>query len=275
VLGRLPYVLSMMLVGVTLAAVVGALLFPALIHAPAVTLGNLQGTALVLGFVTIPVLVAAMLLSARGTTIAVVFWLGALASVAYQSVLFLFGVPFNSYFFLYVAMLSLSVWSIVALAARIPATSLADRMGVRAPVRLVVAVYLLVNAALFFVLWISSTLPAVLSGATPAFLEGTGMQTGPVQILDFAFTLPLMTAAAVLLLRRRPWGYLLTGALLIMLAIETASIGVDQWMGHAADPTSPAASAAMTPVFAVLTAIGVAALVLFLRREQEATPPRA
>jgi hypothetical protein len=101
------------------------------------------------------------------------------------------------------------------------------------------------------------------------------MQTGPVQILDFAFTLPLMTAAAVLLLRRRPWGYLLTGALLIMLAIETASIGVDQWMGHAADPTSPAASAAMTPVFAVLTAIGVAALVLFLRREQEATPPRA
>jgi hypothetical protein len=74
-----------------------------------------------------------------------------------------------------------------------------------------------------------------------------------------------MTLGAVLLVRGRPWGYLLTGALLVMLAIETASIGVDQWFGHAADPASPVASAAMTPVFAVLTVIGLAVLALFLR----------
>jgi hypothetical protein len=51
-----------------------------------------------------------------------------------------------------------------------------------------------------------------------------------------------------------------------MLAIETASIGVDQWMGHAADPAASAASAALTPVFAVLTMIGVVVLGIFLRR---------
>jgi len=50
-----------------------------------------------------------------------------------------------------------------------------------------------------------------------------------------------------------------------MLAIETASIGVDQWFGHAADPESPVASAALTPVFAVMTALGVAVLTVFLR----------
>jgi hypothetical protein len=54
--------------------------------------------------------------------------------------------------------------------------------------------------------------------------------------------------------------------MLVMLAIETASIGVDQWWGHAADPSSPAASAALTPVFGVLTVIGIAVLALFLRR---------
>jgi hypothetical protein len=263
--GRAPYVLSIGLVLVTLAAVLGALLFPDAIHAPAVTVGNLQGTALVLGAVTLPVLIAAMVLLARGITVAVVFWLGALGSIAYQSVLFLFGVPFNSYFFLYVAMLSLSIWSIVTLAGRLPIAGVGRRIGGHAPVRLV-AGYLLVNAALFLVLWLTSTVPPVLSGEPPAFLDGTGMLTGPVQILDFAFTLPLMTMAAVLLLRRRTWGYVLSGALLVMLAIETASIGVDQWMGHAADPSSPAASAALTPVFAVLTVIGVVVLGLFLRR---------
>jgi hypothetical protein len=263
--GRAPYLLSIGLMIVSLAAVVGALVLPEAIRAPAVTVGNLQGTALVLGVVTLPVLTASMLLLARGLTVAVVFWLGALGSVAYQSVLFLFGVPFNSFFFLYVAMLSLSVWAIVALAGRTPVERVGGRIATNAPVRLV-AGYLLINAALFGLLWLASTVPPVISGEPPAFLEGTGMLTGPVQIIDFAFTLPLMALAAVLLLGRRPWGYLLSGALLVMLMIETASIGVDQWMGHAADPSSPAASAALTPLFVALTIIGVVVLGLFLRR---------
>ena len=263
--GPIPYALSIALGVVTLAAVVAALLFRDALRGPAVSVGNMQGTALVLLVVTLPVLVASMVLLARGVTAALVFWLGALGSIAYQSVLFLFGIPFNAFFFLYVAMLSLSIWSLVALTARIPVATVVGRIGAHAPVR-VVAGYLLVIAALFLALWLQATVRAVLSDEPPTFLEGTGMTTGPVQIIDLAFTLPLTVLAAVLLLRRRPWGYVLTGALLVMLAIETASIGVDQWVGHAADPSSPAASAALTPVFAVLTVIGVGVLALFLRR---------
>lgn len=263
--GQIPYALSVALAGVTFAAVVSALLFRDALRGPAVSIGNMQGTALVLLVVTLPILVVSMVLLARGVTEALIFWLGALGSVAYQSVLFLFAIPFNAFFFLYVAMLSLSAWSLVALAPRIPIAAVAGRIGAHAPVR-VVAGYLLVNTALYLLLWLRATVPATLSAAPPAFLEGTGMTTGPVQIIDLAFTLPLMILVALGLLRRRPWGYLLTGVLLVMLAIETASIGVDQWMGHVADPSSPAASAALTPVFAVLTMIGVVVLGLFLRR---------
>jgi hypothetical protein len=221
--GTAPFLLSISLGAVSFAATAGVLLLPDAIRGPAVTIGNLQGTALVLLVVTLPVLVVSMALLHRGVAVAVIFWLGATGSIAYQSVLFLFGVPFNSFFFLDVAMLSLSVWSLVALTSRLPIAEVGPRVGARAPVL-----------------------------------------TGPVQVIDFAFTLPLMTVAAILLLWR-PWGFVLVGALLVMLAIETASIGVDQWLGHAADPASPAASAALTPVFAVLTVIGVAVLVLFMR----------
>ena len=271
--GQLAEALSIALAIVTLAAVVTALLFRDALRGPAVSVGNMQGTALVLLVITLPVLVLSMLLLARGVTVALIFWFGAVGSIAYQSVLFLFGIPFNAFFFLYVAMLSLSVWSLVALAPRIPIAAVAGRIGTHAPVR-VVAAYLLINAALFLLLWLRATVPAVLSDGPPAFLEGTGMTTGPVQILDLAFTLPLMTIAAIGLLWRRSWAFVLTGALLVMLAIETASIGVDQWVGHAADPSSPAASAAMTPVFAVLTLIGLGILGLFLR-PGPARAPRA
>ena len=264
-IGPLPYVLSAALALDTLVAAGTAWLFRDLLRGPEVSIGSLQGTALVLLVVTLPVLLASMALTARGMTVALVGWLGALGSVAYQAVLFLFATPFNAFFFLYVAMLSLATWSLIALATRVRAEHVSGRVGVHAPVR-IVAGYLLVNALLFLGLWLQATVPAVLTTAPPAFLDGAGMTTGPVQIMDLGFTLPAMILAAVELLRRRPLGFVLTGSLLVMLAIETASIGVDQWIGHAADPASPVASAALTPVFAGLTVLGVVVLGLFVRR---------
>jgi hypothetical protein len=262
--GRVTYVLSLALAAVALAATAATLLFPDALRGPAVSIGQLQGTALVLMVVTLPVLDVSMALVARGVVVALIFWLGALGSIVYQAVLFLVAAQFNQLFFLYVAVLSLSIWGLLALAWRVPIESVGRRVGVHAPVRLIAA-YLLVNTALYLALWLQALIPAVIDGGAPAFLEGTGMTTGPVQILDLAFTLPLMTLAAILLIRRSPAGQVLTGAMLVMLAIETLSIGVDQWLGHTADPASPAASIALTPIFGVLTIVGVAVLALFLR----------
>jgi hypothetical protein len=262
-LGRAPYVLSIALAVDAVFASVGSLIARDVLRGPAVSIGSLQGTALTIVVVGLPVLLVSMALAARGSARALIGWLGALGFVAYQGVLFLFATPFNAFFFTYVAMLSLSIWSIVALLIRVPVGRLAERFDARMPVW-PFAVYLLVNAGLFLVLWLGATVPAVLSPDSPTFLEGTGMTTAPVQIIDFAFTLPLMGAAAVWLWGRRPWGYLLTGGLLVMLTIETTSIGVDQWFGHAADPASPVASADLVPVFAVMTTLGLAVASAFL-----------
>jgi uncharacterized protein (TIGR03382 family) len=256
--------LSGALVPVTVLAALTPLALRDAMRGPAAMIGSMQGTAIVLLVVTVPLLVGSQLAVLRGRTSWLIGWIGALGSIAYQAVLFLFAVPFNAFFHLYVAMLSLAIWSIVALLGPLPVDRLAGRIGAHAPVRLV-AGYLLLNAALFLLLWLQATVPAALDPGAPAFLDGTGMTTGTVQVIDLAFTLPLMVLAAVLLLRRRPWGYVLAGALLVMLAIESASIGVDQWIGHAADPASPAVSDALTPVFAILTAVGLVVLGLFLR----------
>ena len=66
-----------------------------------------------------------------------------------------------------------------------------------------------------------------------------------------------MAVAAAWLWRRRPWGYLIVGAGLVMWVIESVSIAVDQWYGHAADPGSSVASAALVPAFAVLALAGL------------------
>jgi hypothetical protein len=99
--------------------------------------------------------------------------------------------------------------------------------------------------------------PAVVNGGPSAFLRGTGLPANPGYIQDLALWLPLTAVAAAWLWRRRPWGYLLTGAALVLMVLGSAGIAADQWYGHAADPSSTAASAAFTPVFGALALIGL------------------
>jgi hypothetical protein len=112
--GRTPYTLSTVLVLDAVAIAIVSFVARDLLRGPAVTIGNLQGTALVMGAVTVPLLVASMFFAARSPA-ALVAWIAALGSIAYQAVLFLFAAPFNAFFFLYVALASLAIWSLVLL----------------------------------------------------------------------------------------------------------------------------------------------------------------
>ena len=271
-IGRAPFVLSILLAIVAFAADVISLARPDLLHGPAVSVGSLRGTALVMVVVAVPLLLASMAAARSGSLLALLGWLGALAFIAYQSVLFLFGSPFNGLFPLYLGMLAFSGWALIALAPRVPVAVIAARFGPSTPVRLA-AGYLAVMACLFYLLWLRAIVPALFESEVPAFLAGTGLTTGPGQIMDLAFLLPLCLLTAAWAWKRRAAGLVLAGSLLVMLAIETASIGVDQWFGSAADPASTVASAAMVPVFAFVTVVGNAVLILFLRGAREVRRP--
>ncbi len=261
----MPYALSIGLAGMTAIAAVAMLFVPHVLRGPAVMNGSARGTALVALFVAVPVLVAVLLAAARGWDRAPLLWLGAVAYLGYNAFLFLFATPFNQLFLIYVAMFSLAIWSAAAVLGDTNLDGLAERLRPRVPVR-AIAIYVWLIVALNALLWLRVVVPAVLGSKPPAFLEGTGMTTNPIYVQDLAFWLPLMAVAAAWLWRRRPLGYVVVGSVLTMWVIESLGIAVDQWMGSAADPASTIASAAMTPVFAGLAAIGLVPLYFFYKR---------
>jgi hypothetical protein len=126
----------------------------------------------------------------------------------------------------------------------------------RTPVR-GISVYMWTVVALNAAAWLARIVPAVVHGGAPAYLRGTGLTVNVVYVQDLALWLPLLAVAAAWLWRRRPWGYLLAGAGLVMWVLESTSIAVDQWYGHAAAPASPVASSALVPAFAALAVIGL------------------
>lgn len=245
------------------AAVTSALVFFAwgLLESDApMSVGNMRGTALAVLVIAVPLLVLAMALAARGSQRALYVWAGALVYIAYNAVLFCFGSHFNSLFLLLTTMLALSFWALLTLL-----TSL-DLERIRAassdvPARLV-AVYALVLVVAFAMLWLRDIVPGILENASPATYEGTGLTVSPIHVLDFAFTFPVTVLGALWLLRRRAWGYVLTGLMIVMMTVETAGIALDQTFGHQHDPGQ---SLAAVPIMIVLTAIGLVFCVLFLR----------
>jgi hypothetical protein len=252
----------------TVAAAAASLLtftIPAVLRGPAVMNGSARGTALVVLLAGVPVLACSMLLAARGSAAAVITWLGSVAFLLYNSLMFVFATPANRFFLLYLATLALGAWSAGTLLRQVDVTALGRLFSRRTPAR-GLAVYLWVVVALNAAAWLVRIIPAVAAAdGEPAYLRGTGTITNVVYVQDLALWLPLLGLAAAWLWRRRPWGYLLAGAGLVMWALESASVAVDQWYGHAAAPASPVASGALVPAFAVLAVIGLIPAALLLR----------
>lgn len=244
-----------------------------LLTGPAAMNGSARGTALVVLVIAVPMLVLSMRAAARGSARALMIWLGAAGYLLYNAVMFLFATPFNELFLLYVAMLSLAVWSVVAVLVSIDIDALGRRFSPELPVK-ALAVYTWVVVALNTVAWLGTIGPAIVSG-DPSFLDGTGMTTNPVFVQDLAIWLPMLAVAAAWLWRRQPWGIALVGLGLVYWVIESISIAVDQWYGATADPSSSVVATSLVPVFAGLALIGSIPLFILLRNlDRQPDEPR-
>ena len=254
------YWLSSLLTTVALIQSSVGAFYPQIFRDPAMTVGNARGTNVVILFVALPVLVASMVLAQRDSLRAQVTWAGALTYIAYNAVIFAFATAFNPLFLLYVATLSLAVWSLVALLHQVDVDAIRAHFAEKTPIRFF-AGYLVFISLLFLMTWLKQIIPAMFDSIAPAFLAGTIMLTSPVHVLDLGFLLPLGFLSAIWLWQRKSWGYLLAGLLMVMMTIETISIAVDQYFGHVHDPS---ASPDAVPLFIGLTVIGLAVSVGYL-----------
>ena len=262
--GRAPYLLSGALVVAAAIAAGFSFFSSSLLTGAPVTVGCLRGTALVILVVGLPVLAAAMTRTAHGSARGLVVWLGALAYLLYQAVMFCFATPVNKLFLFYIAYLGLAVWSIVVVLRATDLTGYSARLSPRLPARFI-AGFALTLAVLNAYAWLASIVPAVFSSKPSTLVQDTGLLTNPVFVQDLAIWLPLLITAALATWRRQAWGILITGAMLAMFVLESIGIATDQWFGSQAAPLSNAASMSMVPVFAVVAVISALPLIWYCR----------
>jgi hypothetical protein len=203
------------LIGLLLAVAAGAGLFVPDIYkgSTAFAAAAFRGTDLVSLVVALPVLVASLRLARRGSRRAMLVWLGVLAYVAY-TYLYSFAIAWNRLFLVYVALLSLSGFTLVRAMTALDANELAGRFPDRTPVRGVGAFLLLIGGMLGL-MELAQVVPALLAGQVPAVVLKTGHPTGVIYIVDLGLVVPLMLLAGRWVRQRRPWGYVAAAVLLV------------------------------------------------------------
>jgi hypothetical protein len=102
-------------------------------------------------------------------------------------------------------------------------------------------------------LWLAEEVRALLSGTVPPSVLLFESPTNIVHVFDLGLVLPALLLAAVMLLRDRPWGYVLAGMLLVKAATIGLWVVAMIWFSARRGFATPAA---YTGFFVLLTAIG-------------------
>ena len=170
----------------------------------------------VVSLLAAPVLLTAMFWTLRGSRRALVIWGGVLVYAVYYYSFYVFGNVYNAAYPLYLLLMGLGVYSLIGLLAGVNLAVFAAGVDAKMPVRPLSAILLV--ALLFVPLW-GIMLFADLQTQQPR-------ATALVFVLDLCFLLPAIAIAAGQLWNRRPFGYLLSGILLIKAAVSGILLAV-------------------------------------------------
>jgi len=179
-------------------------------------------------FVVVPTLAVSVWLTARGSSRARLVWLGALAYIVYSYAISAFVVRFNSLFLVYIGLFGCALYALIGGVITTDMKGIAQRFTRHVPVRSVSA-FLALLALMFYAVWLSEAVPAVLRGTVPPSVQQNGTPTNAVHVLDMAWMLPAFVIAAMNLARRTPLGYTLAGTALtfvVLLVLAVLSIVV-------------------------------------------------
>jgi hypothetical protein len=215
-------------VAISALAVVSSLvglLRPGHYRAPADLVLSYQIQDLTVLLVGVPVLVVGLWAASRGSVRGRLVWLGGMAFMTYIWASIAIQIPYNELFLVYVALFGLSLFTFVGGMWSTDPAAIRRRLEGRIDPRLYAGALFVVGLGLA-ALWLSDVLPPLLQGTTPTLVEESGPQALTSHVLDLGVVVPSILLAATWLYRRRTWGYVLAGVVLILGATLAAPIGL-------------------------------------------------
>lgn len=174
-------------------------------------------------FIISPILLVSAFNASKGNKIAKIIWIATIIINVYTYVIYCFAVHFNFLFHIYCLILGLSIYSALIFFIKYINEDFKNWFTEKVPTKSI-GIFLIIIASMFTVMWLSDSLPAVLTNTVPANLPKDNLLTNPVQVLDFSFFLPLIFISSVMIIKKKTLGYLLAPIMIIFAILTNINI---------------------------------------------------
>ncbi|MCX7615570.1 MAG: hypothetical protein N2Z65_07440 [Clostridiales bacterium] len=203
-------------------------------------------------FLAIPLLVISLTAAIRGSFRGRLFLSGTLGYFLYTYMSYTFLWMYNRFFIVYVFLMSLSFFAFILCLTGFDVPNMPDMFKKKLPVKILGGFQLFI-AFMIGMLWLSKIAPSVLNDAVPDGLEH--YTTLVIQGMDLGFVVPAAALSGILLIRRRPLGYLLSSVIILKgITMLTAISAMIINMGLNGVEINPV-EAVIFPVFNVLAIV--------------------
>ena len=164
------------------------------------------GNDLITLCLAVPIFAIALKLERKELSIGRILWLGTLAYSIYNYSFYLFGARLNSFFLLYLTAYLLSVIIFILLIINTDARLLAVGFKDKTPVKPIGGYYILLSLCLS-IIWVVMWFSYIFSGnELPIPVEAFQV----VAVLDITLMAPAIFAGGFLIIRKKPWGYIIS-----------------------------------------------------------------
>jgi hypothetical protein len=198
---KLTGVLSLMIAILMAAASVVGLMYRTTIYPTEELLRAFVSSDVVNLLIGLPILLGSMWLARRGQLIGLLCWPGVLFFVLYNYMVYVFAMPLNVAFVLHLALVTLSVYTMIGLVASIDGKAVQQWLSGAVPER--VAGGILAGLGLLFFLRVMGVLVNAVTSQTVIAETELALHTS-----DFLMT-PAWIIGGVLLWRRKEFGYVI------------------------------------------------------------------
>jgi hypothetical protein len=166
----------------------------------------------------VAVMAASIIAARRGSAVGTILWMAILAYLIYSYALYAFGGVYVTLYPVYIALVGLSMYTLVGLAFLVDAKALATRVGGRLPFWV---------TGLFFLVIIVVLAPRWLGEISKLSGNITYSPYGPIFVLDLGLVFPAFLLSVYWMWRGNPWGRILGG----MMLIKAVSVGLNLALG--------------------------------------------
>jgi len=221
-----------------------------------------MGQDLVDLFIVAPAFIITLIFMRRNSRIATLIFGGLVFYVLYSFIIYSMGVHFNLMFLIYCFTLGSALYIFIIYFYSLSRMDIKGWFNEKTP-NLGLAIFFIVVAALFYMLWLRDVLPAIIENKVPKSVSDYDLLVNPVHVIDISFALPGLIIAAILLFRRNNLGYILAPIGLVFMIILTIALAAMVMMTRIKGISEDASIAV---IFIILSVVSTGFLWAFLRK---------